>query len=101
MDKNQIIEALRTIKRNLKEKYGIDEIFIFGSYVKGTATPSSDIDIAVKVNDKSFLTWTNYLSAKDDFNNLLKKDIDVVYIDPVSVNPIILDEIEKDSIKIE
>lgn len=101
MDKNQIIEALRTIKRNLKEKYGIDEIFIFGSYVKGTATPNSDIDIAVKVNDKSFLTWANYLSAKDDFNNLLKKDIDVVYIDPISVNPIILDEIEKDSIKIE
>ena len=47
MTKNKILEKLSTID---KQKYGILELGLFGSYAKGTDTLNSDIDILVKLD---------------------------------------------------
>jgi len=45
---NEIREILNKHKNNLKEKYGVIEIGIFGSYVRNEQKKTSDIDILVK-----------------------------------------------------
>lgn len=50
MTKNKILEKLSTID---KQKYGILELGLFGSYAKGTDTLNSDIDILVKFEGAS------------------------------------------------
>lgn len=50
MDKNYILDKLKENRETL-EGYGVIDIGLFGSYVTGTATEESDIDILVKMED--------------------------------------------------
>ena len=51
MDKRTIdIDIMKIVKRYIDEvskKYNIKEVYVFGSYIKGTNNKDSDIDIAV------------------------------------------------------
>jgi predicted nucleotidyltransferase len=52
MDTHQINPSVIELAREFKEaleadNYDIREFFVFGSQVKGTATPSSDIDVLI------------------------------------------------------
>lgn len=53
-------------KKELKEKYGLKEIGIFGSYIKGEQDENSDIDMLVEVERPmgfvKFIKLENYLS---------------------------------------
>jgi hypothetical protein len=42
-----IISKLKEQKKILYDKYGIEEIAVFGSVAKGTDTEASDVDIAI------------------------------------------------------
>ena len=44
----EINEILRKHKKELRERFGVKEIGIFGSYVRNEQTESSDVDILVE-----------------------------------------------------
>ena len=62
----EIQKILRQQKEFLKEKYKIKEIGIFGSFVRGEQTYTSDIDILVEFEEVpsllKFVKLENYLS---------------------------------------
>ena len=101
LTKEKIVNTLKASIKDLREKYGFEKIHLFGSYVNGTPTEKSDIDLAVDVKDKSFKKLKNYINAIEDLKSRLGKEIDLIYIDPDCVNPIILKEITERSITIE
>ena len=45
----EIKEVLQAQKPYLAEKYGVTEIGIFGSYVRGEQRPDSDLDVLIEV----------------------------------------------------
>ncbi len=47
MDKQFILQKLRTLKPALQEKYGVSELALFGSYSRDEQTHESDIDIMI------------------------------------------------------
>lgn len=49
MTKDTIISYLRENKTLFREKYGIVNIGLFGSYARGNATKESDIDILIEM----------------------------------------------------
>lgn len=51
---NSIIDILKKEKINLQNKFGVEEIALFGSYARGEETKDSDIDILIKFNRPSF-----------------------------------------------
>ena len=51
MDLNEALKVLRKHKRELREKFGVKEIQIFGSYVRGDQKERSDIDLIVDFED--------------------------------------------------
>ena len=55
-----VLTFLTTIKPQL-QKDGIEQVGLFGSYAKNSATLTSDIDIAIKLNK-------NYLDKNDVWN---------------------------------
>jgi predicted nucleotidyltransferase len=63
---DQIRNLLSELKPELREKYGVTEIGVFGSYVRGEQTEESDLDILVDYSvDLSLLQIVgleNYLS---------------------------------------
>ena len=56
---DRIKEILKKHGKELKEKYGIKEIGIFGSYLRGGAKEESDLDILVEFrpDEEAWLKW--------------------------------------------
>ena len=50
-DLAEIKQILQAQKPYLYEKYGVTEIGVFGSYVRGEQRPDSDIDILIELTD--------------------------------------------------
>ena len=44
----EIVEILREFKRTSGEKYGIEQLILFGSAARGEQREDSDIDVCVK-----------------------------------------------------
>lgn len=61
-----IEKIIQNNKKELKEKYGLREIGIFGSYIRGEQDKNSDIDILVEVERPmgfvKFIRLENHLS---------------------------------------
>jgi len=54
MTKIDIMNFLQSHKEELREKYGLIKIGLFGSYAKDCATEDSDIDLYVEFKEKKF-----------------------------------------------
>ncbi len=48
------MNVLRNEKFYLREKFGVISIGLFGSYVKGTQRPESDVDLFVELSEPRF-----------------------------------------------
>jgi hypothetical protein len=70
-----IIEKLRAYKPELQRKYPVSRLGIFGSYARGDATESSDIDVAVELNGPMGL---NFVAMANEIEDLFSVKVDVV-----------------------
>ena len=92
------LEGIReTLKRRcgyIKERFGVKEIGIFGSYVRHEQEESSDIDILVEFKD-GYRTFDNYMDLKFYLEELLGIRVDLVSKDALKprLKPYILKEI--------
>ncbi|MHB1455838.1 MAG: nucleotidyltransferase family protein [Armatimonadota bacterium] len=50
MDKSYVIECVRLFAERARQKMDVRQVYLFGSYARGTATDLSDIDVAVVTN---------------------------------------------------
>jgi len=71
-----IERIIRNNKKELEEKYGLEEIGIFGSYVRGEQNQNSDIDILVKVRHP--MGFAKFLRLEDRISQLLGIKADMV-----------------------
>ena len=71
----EIIEILREFKRTSAEKYGIEELALFGSAARGEQTGDSDIDVCVKLKKTSFRI---YMSIKEELEKLFHLKVDLL-----------------------
>ncbi|MBN2009457.1 nucleotidyltransferase family protein [candidate division KSB1 bacterium] len=55
MKQEVIINILKTLKPELKTRYKVDGMALFGSLVRNEATTKSDIDVLVDFNDSATL----------------------------------------------
>jgi len=69
---DEIIKTLYPIAA----RYGVDKVFLFGSYARGEATPDSDIDFRVdNGRAKDYFTLGEmYCDLEDSFN----KELDLI-----------------------
>lgn len=76
MKKNGILKILEKLKEGIRKDYKAEITGVFGSYIKGKAKKSSDIDILVNFDEKADLfdlvNLTLFLEKK------LKRKVDIV-----------------------
>ncbi|HIH44670.1 MAG TPA: nucleotidyltransferase family protein [Candidatus Methanoperedenaceae archaeon] len=72
----EIKKILTKHKEKLKERYGIKEIEIFGSYVRGEQTEKSDIDILVDFYEIPDVF--DLLRLERSLRRILRSKVDVV-----------------------
>ena len=63
MTRDEVIETLRAHRETLAERFGVRSLALFGSYARGTATDSSDIDILADFDAAGSLTMPSTTSG--------------------------------------
>jgi len=75
MKKETIIEQIRNDKKFLEEKFGVEQIALFGSYANNTQTEDSDIDFFVSFKKPSY---SAIIGLYKYLENKLNAKVDVV-----------------------
>ena len=92
----QIQNILASSKPELRKRYNVRELGIFGSYARGQQKKSSDLDILVRFNPNAtlfdFVGLGNYLEEK------LKLKVDVVSEN--GIRPELKSNIVKDVVRV-
>jgi hypothetical protein len=95
LTKESILKNLRSRKSEISD-FGIIQIGLYGSYIRGEESDKSDIDILV-VFDPEKESFDNFMAAYDYFENLfIGKKVEMVTKSSLSpyIGPFILKEVE-------
>ena len=91
------LKQIRTKIVPILNRYGIFEIFLFGSYARGEASRDSDIDIYCEKG--TIRTLLDVQNLYDDLETELNKKVDVIFTTS-NTSEYFLREIKKDLIKL-
>jgi hypothetical protein len=69
----EIKKILKEHKEDLRKKYGVKEIGIFGSYTKGEQKETSDIDILVEFENEESIGGFEFIGLMNDLEDHLRK----------------------------
>ena len=75
---DRIKEILKKHEKELKEKYGIKEFGIFGSYLRGEAKEESDLDILVEFKPDAKISLLEFVELENYLSDLLGVKVDLV-----------------------
>lgn len=79
MSGDEIQNTLREAQTDIRERFGVTRLALFGSRARGDAKPDSDIDLLVEF--KGHATFDSYMDLKFYLEELLRKPIDLVTTD--------------------
>lgn len=74
------IEELTNLITPIAEKYHIPTIYLFGSYARGTATDTSDIDLLIDTTGTSLTSLVALGALYCDLTETLKKPVDLITV---------------------
>ena len=78
------------------ERYEVSFCYLFGSYAKGKATQTSDVDLLISANAKGI----KFYGLVEEIRTALHKKVDVLDMNQLKGNIELTEEIFKDGIKI-
>ncbi len=73
----EIKEVISSHLNEIREKFGVKELGVFGSYVRGEQSEISDIDVLVEF-EQGKKTFDNYMDLKFYLEDLLGVEVDLV-----------------------
>ena len=90
------VEDIKRKCTQVFEKYDINFCYLFGSYAKHKAVPTSDVDLLISANVKGL----KFYGLVEEIRNTLHKKADVLDINQLRNNLELTQEILKEGIKI-
>lgn len=76
MNRDEVLDVLRTHKTILSQRFGIRTLTLFGSIARDQATEGSDVDILVRFDGPTH--WQRYFGAQFYLEDLLGRPVDLV-----------------------
>lgn len=94
MYKMDVLALLRQATPDLKKRFGVAKIGIFGSYIRGEERPDSDVDVLVLFR-KGEETFDNYMDCKFYLEDLFGHPVDLVMKGAIKkrLKPYIINEV--------
>ncbi|GJQ31601.1 MAG: hypothetical protein HBSAPP04_04400 [Ignavibacteriaceae bacterium] len=77
MNRNDVLEYLRSKKEYFYSTYRIVQIGLFGSYARGTATPQSDIDLLIEFEENTPEIFDKKFEFREEVAKELNLNVDV------------------------
>ncbi|NLL09744.1 MAG: nucleotidyltransferase family protein [Methanomicrobiales archaeon] len=92
-ERDEILSILKRESHDLKERFGVIKIGLFGSVVRNEAGDLSDLDLLIELDPES-VTYKKYLDLEAYLQSLFPRKIEIVTTDGVS--PYILPYISRE-----
>ena len=91
-DRADIIRIIREKQSELARRFSVRRIGVFGSFVRGSAGPESDVDILVDLAEPTF---DHYMDLKFYLEEALNRSVDLVMVETLKprLRPIIQKEV--------
>ena len=88
----EVLRTLREMEGELRERFSVSRIGVFGSSVAGSASPESDVDILVELEEPTF---DHYMDLKFRLEEVLDRPVDLVIAETLKprLRPIIEREV--------
>lgn len=90
------VEQIKDICSAVFQSYQIEYCYLFGSYSKGTATETSDVDLLVSMP----VDGLKFYELLELLRENLKKKVDLLDVAQLNNNPTLVQEILRDGVKI-
>ena len=74
---SELIALLRQHLPELRERFGVRELWLFGSYVRGEQRKRSDLDVLVEFEERP-LTLLQFIALENYLSDLLEIKVDLV-----------------------
>lgn len=78
MNLEEVKEILARHREELRERFRVKEIGIFGSYVKGEQKGGSDLDVLVEFEEDAKLSLLDVVGLEIELSDLLGVKVDLV-----------------------
>jgi len=85
IDLSTVLERLGALKPELRRRFGVSAIFVFGSHARGEAGPDSDVDLLVDFAPDARPTLFSLADLDRTLESALGLKVDVVPV--ASLNP--------------
>lgn len=76
MNRETVLALLRAHLPELRERFGVQQLRLFGSVARGTALPDSDVDVLVGFDGPA--TAKRYFGVQFYLEDLLQRPVDLV-----------------------
>ena len=99
VDENHGVLSKEDIVRSCNlvfQTYPVEYCYLFGSYAKGLASETSDVDLLLCTN----ITGIKFYGLVERLRETLKKNVDVLEVRQLTNNPELINEILRDGVKI-
>jgi len=81
MNRDEILEILRAHRDELRKRFGVKSLAVFGSVARGEAGPDSDVDILVEFDPQAHVGLFKMVELKEFLEKVLGCPVDVVTLD--------------------
>jgi len=78
MNKQDILQILKSQQEEYLNRFGVIFVGIFGSFARDEARDDSDIDILYKIEKDKKLSMFSYLKLLSELENSFKRKVDLV-----------------------
>lgn len=79
----EIKNKIKTIQKHLNTEFCVEEIGLFGSYVRGDEKEDSDLDILISLKDNHNIGLIKFNSLKGFLSDILNIKVDLVIKDGI------------------
>lgn len=93
----RILKILRAHLPELTAKYPIKSLGVFGSYVRNDATPESDLDMLIELDENARLGY-KFVRIENELSELLAVKVDL--IEKKALKPKILENVMREVVKV-
>ncbi len=76
-DLTLLLRQLRSLLPDLRARYGVRSLGVFGSYVRGEQGPYSDLDLLVEFDDRP-LSLFDFVRLENEVSDALNLKVDLV-----------------------
>lgn len=94
MNREVILQILRTYKEEVGAHYDITALGVFGSVARGQATEASDVDVVIKINTPNLLVLSR---VRQELEERILRHVDIVHYRE-HMNPFLKKRIDQDAL---